>query len=316
VSISRRQFLQAALVGGAASLTDAVAAEPQLPPAIDTHTHFYDPTRPQGVPWPGKDDKLLYRKVLPAEFKELTKKQNVVGTVVVEASPWLEDNQWLLDLAAREPFIVGVVGHLDPGTEEFAKHFERFAKNERFRGIRIGHGELLKGLEKPAFLQNLRLLSKHDLELDVNGGPQMPADVARLAQALPELRIVINHEANVPIDGKAVQSEWLKGMRSAAGGKAVYCKVSALVESTGRTKRDAPTEAAFYRPVLDALWEVFGEDRLVYGSNWPVGDRAASYETLYGIVHAYFQGKGKLPLEKFLRQNAVAAYKLPEPVRK
>src|SRR5262245_62200533 len=72
---------------------------------IDTHTHFYDPTRPEGVPWPGKDDKLLYRKVLPRDFLKVASPVGVTRTIVVEASPWLEDNQWLLDLARRDKTI-------------------------------------------------------------------------------------------------------------------------------------------------------------------------------------------------------------------
>jgi predicted TIM-barrel fold metal-dependent hydrolase len=291
-----------------------VAAAADEPPdrVIDTHTHFYDPARPQGVPWPSKNDKVLYRTVLPGEFKELTKKFHVRGTIVVEASPWLEDNQWLLDLAAKEPFIVGVVGNLDPASDDFPKHLKRFAADQRFRGIRINHADLRRGLQQARYLDHLRLLAKYDLVLDVNGGPDMPADAARLARRVPELRIVINHAANLPIDGKAVPAEWLKGMRAAAAEKNVFCKVSALVEATRRTNRDAPTEVAFYRPVLNALWNSFGEDRLMYGSNWPVSENAASYATVVGIVQAYFQEHGKEAAEKFFRANAVAAYKLAE----
>ena len=69
---------------------------------IDTHTHFYDPTRPQGVPWPPKENQLLYRTVLPADAQALAAPVGVTGTVVVEASAWLEDNQWILDLAAND----------------------------------------------------------------------------------------------------------------------------------------------------------------------------------------------------------------------
>src|SRR5207247_242890 len=114
---------------------------------------------------------------------------------------------------AREPFIAGIVGRLDLASDAFAKHFERFAKNDLFRGIRINHAELRKGLDDKnadgkKFLANLRLLVRGDRELDVNGGPDMPADVAILAKALPDLRIVINHAANLPINGKAVPVAW------------------------------------------------------------------------------------------------------------
>ena len=80
------------------------------------------PTRPQGVPWPSTNDKILYRTVLPAEFVELSAKHGVVGTVVVEASPWLEDNQWILDQAKDNPIVVGFVGNLAAGSPEFAAH--------------------------------------------------------------------------------------------------------------------------------------------------------------------------------------------------
>src|SRR5690242_19820768 len=79
---------------------------------IDTHTHFYDPSRPQGVPWPPKNDPVLYRTVLPAEFRSITEPLGVRGTVVVEASALVEDNAWILEIAKNEPFLLGLVGHL------------------------------------------------------------------------------------------------------------------------------------------------------------------------------------------------------------
>src|SRR5262249_59535342 len=95
---------------------------------IDPHSHFYDPTRPQGVPWPSKSESLLYRRTLPQDFRRVVQGLRVTGTVAVEASPWLEDNQWLLDLAKENPLIVGVVGHLEPGGAMFKSHLQRFTK--------------------------------------------------------------------------------------------------------------------------------------------------------------------------------------------
>lgn len=303
----RREFLAAS----ALSLAAYAAADEKAGPVIDTHTHFYDPTRPEGVPWPGKDDKLLYRQVLPAEFKALAKPLGVTGTVVVEASPRVEDNQWLLDLAKDDPFLVGVVGRLTPGADNFAKHLERFAKDPLFRGIRVNAGEVTRGLESKGFRDDLKRLADADRELDVNGGPETPAVVARLAGAVRGLRIVINHAANVRIDGKAPPDDWLKGMRRAAAAKGVWCKVSALVEGTGKSDGSAPKKVDHYRPVLDALWELWGEDRLIYGSNWPVSARFADYATVLGIVRTYFEAKGKAAAAKFFAANAKAAYRWP-----
>lgn len=300
--MQRRDFLLAGIGG----ILAAPAAEEKSKLAIlDTHTHFYDPTRRQGVPWPDKNDRALYRRVLPAEYQRLAQPLGVVGTVVVEASPWVEDNQWLLDLAAKEPFLVGIVGHLDTAADDFAKQLRNFARNPLFRGLRVGHRELTTGL-KGKLVERCKLLIDHNLELDVNGGPDMPTDVARLAARLPKLRIVINHCANLPIDGRAVPRGWREGMQALARHANVFCKVSALVEQTGHKK--APREVDYYRPVLDTLWTLFGEDRLLFGSNWPVSERAAPLATVVGIVRAYFTAKGERAASKFFRGNSQTAY--------
>jgi L-fuconolactonase len=301
--MQRRNFLVTGLGGILGS--HVLAEEKSKLEIIDTHTHFYDPTRPQGVPWPGKTDKALYRRVLPDEFEKVARPLGVVGTVVVEASPWVEDNQWLLDLGAKDPFVVGVVGNLDTAADGFQKRLRRFARDPLYRGLRIAHGELTSGLKKD-LVSCCKLLIDNNLELDVNGGPDMPIDVARLAARLPKLRIVINHCANLRIDGRQVPRPWSDGMKAAARHANVYCKVSALVEQTGQKK--APREMDYYRPVLDRLWELFGEDRLIFGSNWPVSATAAPLTTVVGIVRDYFAAKGQRAAAKFFLANSQSAY--------
>ncbi len=311
LELTRREFLRATTAGVAGLAAGAGPALAAVTPLviIDTHTHFYNPARPQGVPWPGKDDKSLFRTVRPKDYRALPTPQPVTATVVVEASPWVEDNQWVLDLAAKDRFIVGLVGNLPVGTDEFAGHLKRFAANPLFRGLRVGHSDLQTGLPRPRYLADLALLVQHDLELDVNGGPAMLPDVARLARELPGLRIVINHLANVKIDGQAPPADWRGDLEAAAKHKNVFLKVSALVEGTGKTDGTAPREVQFYQPTLDAAWEVFGIDRLIYGSNWPVSERFASLATVQGLVTDYFTTKGQAALMKFFSRNAQIAYK-------
>jgi L-fuconolactonase len=301
--MDRRDFLTAGvgITLGAAARSDD---KPKLE-IVDTHTHFYDPTRPKGVPWPGKDDKVLYRPVLPDEYKKLAGPLGVVGTIVVEASSWVEDNQWLLNLAAKEPFLLGIVGHLNPAADEFDKNLRRFARGPLYCGIRISHDDLKAGL-KGKLVDRCKLLIDHNLTLDVNGGPDMPADIARLAGELPKLRIVINHCANLKIDGKEPPRSWREGMHEAAKHSNVYCKVSALVEQTSR--KEPPREVEYYKPVIDVLWKEFGEDRLVFGSNWPVSTLSAPFSTVVGIVREYFAVKGEPAAAKFFTENSKAAY--------
>lgn len=307
---NRRQFLTttAALVtASAAGCASAGKAAPLT--IIDTHTHFYDPARPQGVPWPGKGDKVLYRTILPADYRAQPVPQPVTGTVVVEASPLVEDNQWILDLAAKDKFIVGFVGNLKPGEEAFAGNFKRFAANPLYRGIRVNEGALRTGLGNAAFVADIKWLADADRELDVNGGPTLLPEVARLAKALPTLRIVINHLANTRIDGKNVSETWRRDLEAAAKSPHVFLKVSALVEGTGKNDGSAPRDVEFYRPWLDVAWNAFGPDRLIYGSNWPVSERFAKLATVQGIVHDYFSAKGRAALEKFFAGNARTAYR-------
>ncbi len=313
--ITRRDLLAAGLTTAAASLLGPharCATQNDAPlPIIDTHTHFYDPTRPEGVPWPPRENKLLYRRVLPADYRRLAEPLGIVGTVVVEASPWVEDNQWVLDLAGKEPYLVGLVGHLEPGTPDFGKHLERFAANLKFRGVRVGAAALRSGLDQPAFFADLRKLHDHEHVLDVNGSPELLPLVDRLAAQLPELPIVINHVANVRNRGRDLDPDWLAGLRAAARHPHVSCKVSALTEGAARDGQTAPTDPEFYVPLLDAVWDAFGEDRLLFGSNWPVCERAGTLETVVRIVTAYFAGRGRAVQEKFFAGNAQRVYRWP-----
>jgi predicted TIM-barrel fold metal-dependent hydrolase len=312
--LNRREFVRASIGTAASAILShdaAPAKDDKATPRVDCHTHFYDPSRPEGVPWPGKEDRLLYRTVLPRHFLEQAAPQGVTKTVVVEASPRVEDNAWLLRLAAENPSIVGVVGNLAPGKPKFGEHLKRFAANKIYRGIRIGHDALRLGNDQPEFLTDVRRLAELGLELDVNGGPEMPADVARLAEKAPDLTIVINHLANLDTDGAPPPKEWLANMKSAAKHPHVFCKVSALVEHARPKSGEkmVPREVEFYQPLLDAIWNIFGDDRLIYGSNWPVSDHFAPYGAVFAIVRDYVSGHGGRATEKFFWKNGQSAYR-------
>ena len=273
---------------------------------IDTHTHLYDPTRPQGVPWPSKDNALLYRTVLPTHYKALAEPHGITGTVVVEASKWLEDNAWVLDLAADEPFIVGLVGHIEPGRPEFGAELGRFAANPLLRGIRCG-AAYFEDVEKGSLLQDLALLAERDLELDVLARMAQAEAVVAVAQRLPGLRIVLNHTAHMPVDGGPVKPEWLEAYGRLAAEPNVHLKVSAVLEQS--LVQPAPTDLKTYRPGLDAMFDAFGEDRVIYGSNWPVSDRASSFSDALGVVKAYYEAKGSAIADKYFGGNSKRVYK-------
>lgn len=249
---------------------------------MDTHVHFYDPTRPGGVPWPRREEKILYRPAMPSHYKALSKAR----VLIVEASPLFEDNQWILDLAARDPgFIGGCVGHLDPAAPEFARHIEHFRKNRKFLGIRLGTRAAEESFGK------LGPLAEAGLTLDLIGGAEMYPLAARLAERYAGFRIVLDH---LPLAKQDPSIRLLRGCPT------VYAKVSWIL-------RSAEDTLASHLAALDEVWDVFGEDRVVYGSNWPVCDLVVPYGKVQQTALEYFSKKPGL--KKYWIGNSRAAYR-------
>ena len=314
-SMNRRHFLKSASAGLVAAQTGlswaAAEKSQELRPqkVVDTHTHFYDPSRPEGVPWPPKNSSL-YRTVLPKDFVALKKYQPVNATVVVEASKLVEDNQWILDVAKDNPVIIGFVGRLTPGDPQFRQQLKRFAKNPIYKGIRVNHNLVEPGLSQPRFIDDLKFMADKGLQVDLNGGPVTLDAARKVAQRVPDLRIVVDHIGNVVIKGDEIDPEWRRYMEALADQKQVFIKVSALVEGASRHRpNDVPSNVDYYRPTLDVIWNQIGVDRMIFGSNWPVSERAADYVTLQKILVDYLQDKGQAALDKVFWQNSKVAYR-------
>jgi predicted TIM-barrel fold metal-dependent hydrolase len=292
-SLTRRDFV-------AAGLGAAMVAGAQTPRSvIDTHVHFYDPSRPQGVPWPSKTDALLYRPVLPAEYASLVRPLGITGAVIVEASSWLEDNQWILDLMKDHPMFVGYVGHLEPGTEGFRVNLARFAKNRLFRGIRVGGADLVKGVSQQPFEDDLKRLADAGLMMDALGNATMVAPLTAIAEKIPHLRIAIDHMPVEPPGWK------LETMRELASHPQVFCKASTVLK---RVAGEVSEDPALYKRSLDELWDIFGADRVMYGSNWPVSLNLASYSSVFNVVNRYVASRGAADSDKYFSTNSKACY--------
>jgi len=297
-SPSRRAALESLLLGAAASVS---RADPPAAPSriVDAHVHFYDPSRPQGVPWPAPRETALYKPTYPQRYLENVRPFSVDGVVAVEASPWLEDNLWLLRVADENPLILAVVGNIPPGHPDFRDALTRFSRHPLFRGVRINAGSLPRTLENAQALADLKLLAEKDLALDILlSGPADFGAAARLSAALPDLRMVLGH---LPLDPP--RNEAARGLRRFSG---VYAKVSGVVR---RVNGQVPVESAFYKPTLDELWEVFGPERVIYASNWPACDLTAPYAKVFRVVRDYLADKDQEMVERYFWKNAQAAYR-------
>lgn len=281
---------------------------------VDSHVHFYDPERPEGVPWPRKDDTALYKRTMPDDYPVPTLPGPVAGVVAVEASPWLEDNQWLLDLSEQNPLILAVVGNLDPSHKQFMAQLDRFMVFPRFRGIRVGGEALKQGLRKTSFVVGVHELAARNLTLDVNGSPAMLPALKELAVQVPKLRIVVDHLAGTPIDGLDIEPDWVEKMGELILHKNVFIKVSGLVESAAGVADDkqAPLLSDHYLPWVDLLVAMFGDDRLMYGSNWPVCTKHVPLYAVHELAQGLMVNRPASLVSKFFSENAKRIYQWPE----
>jgi predicted TIM-barrel fold metal-dependent hydrolase len=306
--MNRRTFLG---VAAGLTLADAGAQTRSSIPIIDTHIHLFDPTRPQGVPWPRKDvpeHKVMYMPSLPSRYRKVVDGLGIVGAIEIECSPWLEDNQWVLDVAKADDIMVGTVGHLTPGTPEFRPNLERFHKNPLFRGIRYGlGGQAGEQVNRPEFIADLKTLADADLVMDTaNPSVDLLANVVRVSDRVPNLRIVVDHLPQmVPPTEPTALASYNASMKAFRGRPQIYVKVSEVLR---KVEGKIPVDLAFYRPRLDEILDVFGIDRVLYGSDWPNGDQWLPVPVGFKIVHEYFTGKGQAAAEKYFWRNSTKAY--------
>ncbi|CRM35654.1 amidohydrolase family protein [Pseudomonas sp. 24 R 17] len=276
-------------------------------PIIDSHLHLFDPRRPQGIPWPEPGNRL-YAAHLPADYWALAEPDNVVGAIAVEASPWRDDNRWLLDTLRSDPRMLGFVGNLDPLHARFAADLDALADEPLFLGLRYGNlwdRDLLLDQTRPGFIDGLRQLAATGRSLDsANPNPRLIKGLLTLSDTLPALRIVVDHlpNAQVPAGEEAAYHADLLRLAERPN---VFAK---LAEIPQLGPHGLITDTAFYNDRLAVLWEAFGEDRCLFGSDWPNSDHLADFATTLGLVKRCMADKSETVQGKFFVHNAVRIY--------
>jgi predicted TIM-barrel fold metal-dependent hydrolase len=246
---------------------------------------------------------------LPNRYEAITAPFGVVGAIVVEASPRLDDNQWILDVAADEPVIVGLVGRLDPADQAFGTHLDRLHQNPLFLGIR--QGRLHLGLDNPDYIANLKLLADADCSLDVDTPRQGMTATEVLVNVLdkvPSLRLVMDHLPDVRFPDRAAKDTYMTHLRELGSRPQVYIKLSEVVH---RFDGSVSADVNAYRGWLDELWSIFGEDRVMFGSDWPQSESLEfnSYPNVFGVAREYVSGKGPAAMEKVFWKNSLKPYR-------
>ncbi|HEV2834124.1 MAG TPA: amidohydrolase family protein [Pyrinomonadaceae bacterium] len=275
-------------------------------PMIDSHQHFWQVGR-FDYPWMTSDNAVLYRDYLPAQLEPVLKENGVAKTVLVQASNSVEESRWLLSLAEENGFIAGVVGWVDLLSQETASQLEELTGDSKFKGVR----HLVESepdddwLVEPQVLSNLRLLSAFNLSFDLLVHTRHLRYARVVADQCPDLPLVIDHMAK-PAIARGEFQEWSRELRPLADFPNVHCKLSGLVTEanwTGWTTDDL-------RPYVDYALELFGPERLMFGSDYPVCLLAASYKQVLESFQELLKDLTNAEREHVFASNAARFYRL------
>ena len=273
---------------------------------IDSHQHFWNYSAKE-YPWINDKARRIARDFLPQDLGRELKEVNLDGSVAVQARQTVEESRWLLNLADHYPLIKGVVGWVDLRSPRVEEELAELAKHPRFVGVRhvVQDEPDDQFMLKQDFLRGIGKLKQFHLTYDVLIYPKQLSAAIELATQFPEQTFVLDHIAK-PIIRDGVRSPWDKQIREFAQAPNVYCKISGMVTEA----RWSEWKKADFEPYLDLVFEAFGVDRLLYGSDWPVCLLSAKYEQVYGIAHDYARKHAPKAEARLFGENAVRAYRL------
>jgi len=272
---------------------------------IDSHHHFWCIDRGD-YGWLTPDMSVLYRDYLPGDFAPLLPDANVVGSILVQAAPTEAETRYLLDLASRTPFVLGVVGWIDFDADDAAERVGHAAAQDRLVGVRpmIQDMQEAEWVLRPGLAPAFEALLKSDLTFDALIRSDQIGIINQLALRYPALRIIVDHCAK-PRIAIGEYDTWSENIQRIAKQNNVFCKFSGLTTEAGQDWH--PDHLA---PYFDRVWESFGPDRLLWGSDWPVCLDTASYASWCRACDSLTTGLTADEQGAFVYNNALRAYNL------
>ncbi|MNO42717.1 Amidohydrolase [compost metagenome] len=274
---------------------------------IDAHQHYWKIAR-NDYGWITSEIPVLFRDYLPSDLAPHLQKHGISRTILVQAAPTVEETGYILGLSDQADSIAGVVGWLDLENPSYKAQYRRFREHQKFTGIRV----MIQEMDDPGILlstpyvEALSYFAEEDLPVDLLVLADQLPQLAELLERVPGLRGVIDHLAKPPIASGRLEP-WRSHMAEIAQHPGIYCKLSGMVteaDPQGWTQEDF---AAYVRGVLD----LFGPERLMFGSDWPVCLMAATYDEVIEVLRQILQERlSPQEMEPIFGANAARFYKL------
>lgn len=271
---------------------------------IDSHQHFWRIDRGD-YGWLTPKLELLYRDFLPLDLTSDLASTQVDGTILVQAAPTIAETEYLLTLADQHAFIKGVVGWVDFASTEAPAQIRALAQHPKLVGLR----PMIQDIEDPNWMLGSHLtpafeaLIEQGLTFEALVLPHHLANLHLLVQRHPTMRVVVDHGAKPEIRNQLF-TEWANDMTLLAQSSSVYCKVSGLVTEAGNDWTEADLA-----PYIALLVDVFGSQRLIWGSDWPVCLNAAGYSQWHLIAQQLLPNNAPAQ-QAIFGGNALRAYDL------
>jgi L-fuconolactonase len=257
---------------------------------IDAHQHFWHPARGDYA-WMPKDDPILSHPYHPAHLKPLLDRAGITKTILVQAAPSIHETEYMLGIADATDWVAGVVGWVNFEDPRHARHITRLACHPKVKGLR----SMIQDIPDDAWMHRddvqwaYRAIIACDLTFDALGFPRHLDGFLALLKRYPAMRTVIDHGAKPQISAQQF-TEWAAGMTRIADETGAFCKLSGLV-----TEAAPSWTPANLKPYTDHILRVFGPDRVMWGSDWPVclqrGSYADWHETAKTLVPLQMQAQ-------------------------
>jgi L-fuconolactonase len=274
---------------------------------IDSHHHLWDLTK-RHYAWMSPDLKAIYRNFSVDDLVKTVAPYKVDGSVLVQAHQSVEETRWMLDVAEKSKLILGVVGWVDLKDPKLDRTLADLKTNRKFKGVRhiIQDEADVNWMLQAEVMRGLRMVHEAGLTYDLLIKPSQLDNALRLIDHLPAMPIIIDHMAKPYIkDGK--REPWATQMRQLAKSHHVYCKISGLITEADHANWK-PEDFTFY---LKHVVEIFGWDRICWGSDWPVCLLAGDYGQVFRLPEKILKpGATAQQWTQFMGLNAQRFYRL------